>query len=139
MWKSIGSIQSGDDKSMRSNRSREELPFEPFRQGHARRSNLSPDPNRSFCFDYLERKREDSRNITYNSRVKSEHKSEGRREDMFTSMRHVLSKEDPVISKLESNAPKNPEENNKRETAVKQALSRVKTLRREQGSLKTTI
>lgn len=138
MWKSIGSMHNGDDKSMRSNRSREELPFEPFRQGHARRSNLSPDPNRSFCFDYFERKKEDSHNITYNSRVKSEHKSEsGRREDMFTSMRNVLSKEDPT-SKLESNQLKNPEEG-RSEVVVKQALARVKNLKREQGKLKTTV
>jgi hypothetical protein len=110
MWKSIGSIHSGEDRSVRSNRSREELPFEPFRQSIARRSNFSPDPNRSFCFDYLERKKEDIRNNTFNSRVKSEHKSQsGRKEDMFTSIRNILAKEDPA-SKLDSNAPKNPEE-----------------------------
>jgi hypothetical protein len=110
MWKSIGSVHSGEDKSVRSNRSREELPFESFRQNIARRSNLSPDPNRSFCFEYFEHKKEDSRNITFNSRVKSEHKSQpGRKEDMFTSIRNILAKDDPA-SKLDSNAPKNPEE-----------------------------
>lgn len=115
------------------------MPFEPFRQALARRSNLSPDPNRSFCFDYLERKREDSRNITYNSRIKSEQKSDhGRREDMFTSMRNVLTKEEP-ISKVDSNPLKNPEEEDKKAIATKQALSRVKTLKRDHNKLKTTI
>lgn len=75
----------------------------------ARRSNFSPDPNRSFCFEYLERKKEDIRNYTFDSRVKSEHKSpSGRREDMFTSIRNILAKEDPA-SKLDSNPPMNPE------------------------------
>jgi hypothetical protein len=138
MWKSIGSVHSREDKSVRSNRSREELPFEPFRHGMARRSNLSPDPNRSFCFDYIERKKEDSRNITYNSRVKSERKGEsGHKEDMFTSMRNVL-KEDPA-SKVESNQPKNPEEEGRKEVAAKQALARVKALKREQNKLKTSL
>ena len=30
MWKAVGSVRSGDDKSIRSNKSREEVRFEHF-------------------------------------------------------------------------------------------------------------
>lgn len=30
MWRAIGSVRSGDDKSIRSNQSREEISFEQF-------------------------------------------------------------------------------------------------------------
>lgn len=57
---------------------------------------------------------------------------------MFTSMRNVLSKEEPA-SKIDSNPPKNPEEDGRKEVATKQALTRVKALKRDQGKLKTEI
>jgi len=53
MWKKIGSVHSGDDKSMRSNRSRIDVQAEPFYQSLKKRSNISPEANRSFCQDYF--------------------------------------------------------------------------------------
>jgi hypothetical protein len=38
MWKAIGSVHSGDDKSVRSNRSREEARFEPFHRNQQNRT-----------------------------------------------------------------------------------------------------
>jgi hypothetical protein len=53
MWKAVGSVNSEDDKSVRSNRSRMDINTEPFHQSLKRRSNLSPEANRSFCYEYF--------------------------------------------------------------------------------------
>lgn len=101
MWKSIRSIQSGDDKSARSNRSRLEGNFEQFY--HHKSIDHSPDTNRSFCFDYLQKRRNDFKNLTYDSKAKSQKSiryDENGKEDMFTSMRNVLSKDDVIESKI---------------------------------------
>ena len=66
MWKKVGSVQSGDRRSQKSNKSGQEINIEPFHQSLKRRSNMSPDGanNRSFCFDFLEKKKESHRNKT---------------------------------------------------------------------------
>lgn len=42
MWKEVGSVHSNHDKSIRSNRSREEVRFEPFFEQIKRHSNIEP-------------------------------------------------------------------------------------------------
>jgi hypothetical protein len=69
MWRAIGSVHSGDDKSIRSNQSREEISFEQFHKHKSTR--MSAEKDRSFCYDYLQKKRDDYRNMTYDSRAKS--------------------------------------------------------------------
>jgi hypothetical protein len=70
MWKAIGSVHSGDDRSIRSNRSREEVSFEHFHQHPANRSALEPKADHSFCFDYFQKKRE-GKSTLEKSRAKS--------------------------------------------------------------------
>ena len=72
------------------------MSFEPFHKHKS--TNLSRDNDRSFCFDYFQKKREDVRNMTYDSRARSEKSlrvnNEGGKDDMFTSMRNILNKEE---------------------------------------------
>ena len=55
MWKTVGSVCDEGDKSVRSNRSRMDADLEPFHESLKRRSNMSPEANRSFCQDYFEK------------------------------------------------------------------------------------
>lgn len=53
------------------------------------------DPHESFCFNYLQKKKTpDNRNLTHNSRTKSEkslrYEDNFQGEDMFTSIRNVI-------------------------------------------------
>lgn len=62
-WKIVGSVASGEDKSFRSDQSREEMPFQSFRQSLRNKSeHHSPEKDKSFCFDYFEKKKTDRRN-----------------------------------------------------------------------------
>lgn len=85
MWKAVGSVHSGDDKSMRSNRSRMEEQMEPFHQSLKRRSNLSPEANRSFCQDYFERHKNNTLNMTaFSNKSDKNLRSIYEKDDMFT-------------------------------------------------------
>jgi hypothetical protein len=147
MWKAIGSVHSGDDRSIRSNRSREEVSFEHFRQHPANRSaTLEPNGDRSFCFDYFQKKREGKTTLE-KSRAKSEKNlrtDEANKEDMFTSMRMILGNEindsrmtsknyEAEVSKL----PQSTQEKN--DQIYKLALTRIKNLRKEQAKLKMSL
>lgn len=86
--------------------------------------------------------------MTYDSRAKSEKsirvESVGK-DDMFTSMRNILNKEDGaslLTSKNnvnESAAPKAKEDSERNEQLRKQTTSKVRTLKKEQVKLKNTI
>ena len=94
MWKKIGSVHSGDDKSMRSNRSRLDNQMEPFHQSLQKRSNVSPEANRSFCQGYFERHKANTLNMSsYSNKSEKNIKGNGEKDDMFTEIRHRVSKE----------------------------------------------
>lgn len=137
MWKKVGSVQSGDDKSIRSNKSRIDINPEPFHQSIKRRSNISPEANRSFCYDYFEKRRNNTLNMTIHSN-KSEKDLKGQfsKEDIFTEMRNRGSKED-IGSRIDS-VRENPEGecSKKGREGLKQAASRLHNLKKEQSRLK---
>lgn len=84
MWKAVGSVQS-DERSQTSNRSRADLQAEPFHEGLRRRSNFSPEANRSFCQDYFDRHRNNFLNMTsYSNKSEKASRLSGEKEDMFT-------------------------------------------------------
>ena len=152
MWKKVGSVQSGDHRSQRSNKSREDITLEPFHQSLKRRSNVSPDGpnNRSFCFDFLEKKKEDRRNMTMGGAGSKSEKSlklnDSVRDDIFTSMRNVLKDDKEGFSKLDSkhqhdSSVKNPEAPITKisyggKTAMQKNLAQLKQLKRDQKNLK---
>lgn len=88
MWKIVGSVHSGDDKS-HSYKSRVEERPEPFSQNLKRRSNLSPDLNRSFCSGYFEKRRHNTLNMTVlSNKSEKDIKGYSSRNDLFTEMRN---------------------------------------------------
>lgn len=102
MWKAVGSVQSGDDRSIRSNKSRIDMNPEPFHQSIKRRSNISPESNRSFCYEYFEKRRNNTLNMTIHSnKSEKDPRTLSSKEDIFTEMRNRVSKED-AGSRLDS-------------------------------------
>ena len=82
--------------------------------------------------------------MTYNSRAKSEKSLRLDKEDMFTSMRNILGKDEVLDSNITGKPPIAPpsdkvhsEEKNQR--IMRQAVSRVSKLRKEQGLLRETL
>lgn len=131
MWKKVGSVQSGEDKSIRSNKSRIDVNPEPFHQSIKRRSNISPETNRSFCYDYFEKKRNNTLNMTIQSN-KSEKDIRGpsSKEDIFTEIRNRASKDD-IGSRIDS-VKENPEgeSSKKGREGLRQAASRLHNLKK---------
>ena len=140
MWKKIGSVHSGDDKSMRSNRSRIDLQAEPFHQSLKKRSNLSPETNRSFCQDYFERHKANTFNMSsYSNKSEKNLKGSGEKEDMFTEMRQRVSKENFSTSRIESvkSLKENPEGDElKGASGIKKVATTFKTLKKDHAKLK---
>lgn len=57
MWKKVGTVRSGDDGSIRSNRSRLDITVEPFHKSLKKRTGDSLENDRSFCYSYFEKRR----------------------------------------------------------------------------------
>jgi hypothetical protein len=61
-WKKLGNVTSADDKSFGSQRSRQKTSFESFRRSLDKKSeSLTPQKNKSFCFEYLKNRKVNKR------------------------------------------------------------------------------
>ena len=138
MWKVVGSVNSGDDRSVRSNRSRVEIQAEPFSQSLKRRSNLSPEANRSFCYEYFEKRRHNTLNMTVLSN-KSEKDNRGyssSRNDLFTEMRNKGTRDEEGsrggsrVDSLRDHEGDRESRGSKNKSAIKHASSRLHQLKK---------
>lgn len=82
--------------------------------------------------------------MTYNSRAKSEKSLRLDKEDMFTSMRNILGKDEVLDSNITAKphpAPHSDKEHSeeKNNRVMRQAVARVSKLRKEQGLLRETL
>lgn len=141
-WKAVGSV-SGRDNSVRSNKSRDDSPFESFHQNLRNKSeDRSLNHDRTFCQEYMEKKRELYRNITFEN-AQSERNFQQGREDMFTSMRNIL-KDESIQSRLTSHSRpsskvETSDHNDKGKDRFQKMASKMRTLKKEQNKLKQTL
>lgn len=99
-WKVVGSI-SGRDDSVRSNKSRDDSPFQSFHYSLQNKSEHLPSKHeKSFCQEYMQRRKEYFRNVSFDNANSEKNLHQGN-EDMFTSMRNIL-KDESLQSRVSS-------------------------------------
>ena len=139
MWKAVGSVDNDGDKTGRSNRSRMDADVEPFHQSVRRRSNLSPEVERSFCQDYFDRHKNNTLNMTsFSNRSSKKYRGDSiEKDDMFTEIKNKNLKSQ-IGSKVES-IKENPEKEGSRIQLMKKTRVRLNILKKDQKRLKKTL
>ena len=141
-WKVVGSV-GGHDNSIRSNKSRDDSPFESFHYSLQNKSEHLPSKHdKTFCQEYMQRKKEYFRNVTFDN-AHSEKQLPSGREDMFTSMRNIL-RDESLQSKVSSKSlDSRVDTSNKAKLKGKEHLqktsSKLRHLKKEQSKLKNTL